>query len=137
LSKSTVVGGPDARAVTAAAPDDDGLSLRLKRIERALRRRLQPALEAEGLLFEHWQIMAALQVHPGMRMSDLAEAAVLPAASLTRHTDKLVERALVIRRIAPGDKRSVVVALSNRGIALAGRLRTLERASETVLAPGL
>ena len=36
--------------------------------------------------------MAVLHVEPGQPMSILAEAAVLPAASLTRHVDKLVER---------------------------------------------
>lgn len=135
MSKSTAVGPPDVPTVTAVHPDDDSLSLRLKRLERALRRQLQPALAAEGLLFEHWQILAVLHSEPGMRMSALAEAAVLPAASLTRHTDKLVELALVIRRIAPGDKRSVIVALSARGAALAEQLSALERATEDALLP--
>jgi DNA-binding MarR family transcriptional regulator len=91
-----------------------------------LRLTLAPVLDAEELLFEHWQIMAVLLARPGLRMSELAEAAVLPAASLTRHMDRLVERAVVIRRIDPDDKRSIVAALSVMGQALAQRLSQLE-----------
>lgn len=101
-------------------------TLRLKQTEQALRRTLDRLLAADGITFEHWQVLAALLERPGQRMTDLAEAAVLPAATLTRHVDRLVERALVIRRIDPADKRRAVVALSNRGADLARRLRAAE-----------
>ena len=104
----------------------DSATLRLKQAELFLRRALGHVLEAEDITFEQWQVLAALLERPGIRMTDLAEAAVLPAATLTRHVDRLVERALVIRRVDPGDKRSAVVALSSRGKHLAGRLRQLE-----------
>lgn len=105
-------------------------TLRLKQAEQALRRSLVPVLDAEHITFEHWQVLAALLDEPGLRMTDLAEAAVLPAATLTRHVDRLVERALVIRRIDPDDKRRAVVALSARGEHLAQRLRQLEAGAE-------
>jgi DNA-binding MarR family transcriptional regulator len=117
---------PEVPVALPARPDDESLSLRLKRAERTLRLTLAPVLDAEELLFEHWQIMAVLLARPGLRMSELAEAAVLPAASLTRHMDRLVERAVVIRRIDPDDKRSIVAALSVMGQALAQRLSQLE-----------
>lgn len=102
------------------------VTLQLKQAELLLRRTLDPALVAEGILFEHWQVLAALLEHPGLPMTELAEASVLPAATLTRHVDKLVELALVIRRIDPSDKRRAVVALSARGEHLARRLREVE-----------
>lgn len=105
------------------------VSLRLKRAEQRLRATLDPVLRQEDLGFEHGQVLAALLQWPGLRMTELAEAAVLPAATLTRHVDKLVSRALVIRRIDADDKRRVVVALSHRGAAVAERLRELERAA--------
>ncbi|MCW2747955.1 MAG: MarR family transcriptional regulator [Nocardioidaceae bacterium] len=103
-------------------------TLRLKQAEYHLRRRLEHVLEAEHITFEHWQVLAALLERPGLRMTELAEAAVLPAATLTRHVDRLVDRALVIRRIDPDDKRRAVVALSGRGELLAMRLREVESA---------
>lgn len=109
--------------------DPTSVALRLKRAEQRLRASLDPALSREDLTFEHGQVLAALLQWPGLRMTELADAAVLPAATLTRHVDKLVSRALVIRRIDVDDKRRVVVALSNRGVDVAERLRELERAA--------
>jgi DNA-binding MarR family transcriptional regulator len=127
-------------ALTGAAEtrtEHVSLSLLLKRSEHALRQRLQPTLDAEELLFEQWQIVAVLAEQPGLRMSEIADTAVVPAATLTRHMDRLVERALVIRRIDPDDKRRVVAALSPLGHALAERVRGVEQAIEASLANGL
>lgn len=109
--------------------EPSSVTLRLKQAEAVLRRHLERELEPAGITFEHWQTLAALLENPGVRMTDLAELAVLPAATLTRHVDRLVEQALVIRRIDPGDKRRVVVALSSMGERLALRLRDLERSA--------
>jgi len=111
------------------------VTLRLKQAELALRRTLEPVLDAEGITFEHWQVLAALLERPGLRMTDLAEAAVLPAATLTRHVDRLVEHALVIRRVDPDDKRRAVVALSRRGEQLAARLSSIESDARLASAP--
>jgi DNA-binding MarR family transcriptional regulator len=78
--------------------------------------------------------MAALHEEPGQPMSLLAESAVLPAASLTRHVDKLVERGLVVRRIHPDDNRRIVTALSPVGATVADRLAAAQRALEADLA---
>lgn len=120
---------PDAASPAAQA----SLSLLLKRAEHVLRDRMYPVLAVEDLLFEHWQIMAVLHSQPGLRMSDIAHAALLPPATLTRHMDRLVERALVIRRIDPDDKRSAIAALSSRGERLAARLQAIEDETATEL----
>jgi DNA-binding MarR family transcriptional regulator len=126
----------DSEAPVAAPSGvlEDSITLRLKQAEHILRQRLQPALDAEGLHIEHWQILAVLLARPGLRMRDLSEAAVLPPASLTRHVDKLVERALIIRKVDPNDKRSVVVALSARGKSVAEGLSVVERNCVDVVA---
>lgn len=105
----------------------EGLTLRHKHAEQVLRRAVDPVLSAEGLVFEQWQVLAALRERPGLRMTDLADFAVLPAATLTRHVDHLVERALVIRRIDPADRRRAVVALSVVGERLADRVSAIEQ----------
>lgn len=114
-----------------------GLGLLLRQSEHAIRHVLQPFLDAEDLLFEHWQVLSVLRARPGLRMSEIADAAVLPPATLTRHMDRLVERALVVRRIDPADKRRVVAALSARGEALASELTEVEREVEAALAKAL
>jgi len=107
-------------------------SLRLKRAEQALRRRLQPLLAEYDIGFEHWLVLAALAETPGVRMSDLAEAAVLPPATLTRHVDRLAETALVVRRIDAEDRRIALVALSARGATLVAQLLAAEQRVQAV-----
>ena len=110
------------------------LLLLLKQTERRIETGLQPLLDEFGLSIEQWRVMSALHEEPGQPMSVLAEAAVLPAASLTRHVDKLVERGLVLRRIHPDDKRRIVTALSPVGATVAGRIATVQRDLEADLA---
>lgn len=119
------------------APLDAGLALLLRRAEHALAARLQPLITEHGLLPEHWQVMSVLLLRPGIGMSELAHGAVVSPASLTRHIDRLVSQALVVRRVDPDDKRRVVVALSPRGVDVARAVRAAEEAVEQMLADEL
>jgi DNA-binding MarR family transcriptional regulator len=114
------------------------LLLLLKQAERRIELGLLPELDEFELTIEQWRVMSALHAEPGLPMTTLAETAVLPPASLTRHVDKLVERGLVLRRIHPSDKRRIVTALSPVGTTVADRLREAERRIERELPlPGL
>lgn len=110
----------------------DCLAVQLRRAEAVVRGRLQPILDEHSLTIEDWRILAVVEDVPGLGMSDVGAAAVVPAASLTRHMDKLVEHGLVVRRIDAADKRRAVVALSPRGQSLADRLREAE---QTIVLP--
>ncbi len=113
------------------------LLLLLKQAERRIEQRLLPILAEFDLSLEQWRVMSALSDEPGLPMSTLAESAVLPNASLTRHVDKLVERGLVLRRIHSVDRRRVVTALSPVGTTVAERLRAEERRIESAIAAEL
>ena len=126
-----------SRHAVPDAPGGAGLSLLLKHADHTIRQRLQPLLDEVDLTLEHWRIMAVLLVQPGLRMSTVADAAVVPAATLTRLMDKLVERGVIVRHVDPADKRRVVAALSPRGEAIAMRLRAEERAIEATFAESL
>lgn len=114
-----------------------GLTLRLRQAEWAIRQVVQPSLDAEQLSFEHWQLLAALRSLPGMTMSELAQAAVMPPATVTRYVDALVARALVVRRVDATDRRRVVVALSTLGAALVDRLAAVEEQAAASLGDAL
>ena len=132
-STGDVVTSDDARA----DPSAPSLALLLIQAERTVRRHLEPSLVEAGLSFDHWRIMTVLLARPGARMSSIADEAVLPPATLTRHMDQLVARAMVVRRIDPDDKRRVVAALSPLGEQLALQLRADERLIEEAVAQGL
>jgi len=110
------------------------LLLLLKQAERRIELGLLPELDEFELTIEQWRVMSALHEEPGQPMTTLAETAVLPPASLTRHVDKLVERGLVLRRIHPDDKRRIVTALSPVGGTVADRLAAAQRELEADVA---
>jgi DNA-binding MarR family transcriptional regulator len=103
-----------------------GLGLLSRQLEQLLRRAMAEPLAALDLTAEQWGVMAVLLDQPGQTMSTLADAAVLPSGTLTRHIDRLVERGLVVRRVHPGDRRRVTAALSPVGLVIAQRLRATE-----------
>lgn len=103
------------------------VAVHVRQVEARLRLALQPLLDEHGLAMDHWRIIAVIGDEPGLGMGEIAGTAVVPAASLTRHMDRLVERGIVVRRIDAGDKRRSVVALSPRGEEYAARLRAAEQ----------
>ena len=112
-------------APAALAPSS--LAVHVRQVEARLRAVLQPLLDEHELSMDHWRILAVVGATPGLGMAEVATQAVVAAASLTRHMDRLVERGLVLRRVDTGDKRRAVVALSPRGEEFAARLRAAER----------
>ena len=123
------------KLVVAAGPRAGSLVVRLRYCENQVRQHLQPLLDEAGLSPEHWRVMALLHQQPGLGAGAIAEGAVLPSASVTRHVDKLVERGMVVRKVDTDDKRRVVLALSPRGAEIAERLLVEERTVEDTIAP--
>ncbi|MFF0200439.1 MarR family winged helix-turn-helix transcriptional regulator [Streptomyces sp. NPDC005017] len=108
----------------------------LTRAERAASRRLQAALDAEGCSVETWRVLALLSDGAGHRMTEVARAAFLPAPSLTKLVDHLVEQNLVHRRVDPLDRRRVLARLTPRGQEYWRRVDRAVRAGWPGLDPG-
>lgn len=117
---------PAVPAVTDLPVTSPGLGLLARQLEQALRRSMAEPLLACDLTAEQWGVIAVLLDAPGRTMSALADEAVLPNGTLTRHLDRLVERGLVVRRAHPDDRRRVTAALSPTGQLMAKRLRAAE-----------
>lgn len=84
---------------------------------------------------EQWRVLSLLSDGAGHTMSDIARHVLLPAATLTRVIDRLVEVKLVCRRGDLGDRRRVLVFLSSRGRSLHGKLAsTVDHAEAALLA---
>lgn len=66
-----------------------------------------------------YDVLLNLEDAPGrmMRMSDLADAVVLSRSGITRLTDRLEREGLVARKACPNDRRSMHVALTDKGLA--------------------
>src|SRR5690349_15655266 len=109
----------------------------LSRAEHRVSRRISAALRSVGMSLEQWRVLSLLSDGAGHTMSDIARDVMLPAATLTRVIDRLVEVNLVYRRGDLGDRRRVLVFVSPRGRSLYRKLAGTVDREEAALMAGI
>ena len=93
---------------------------------RVIGRSLQAHLESEeGVTVDQWRTLRTLSSDTGRTMGELVERLQIPAASLTRLVDGLVDSLTDLV-----DRRRIEVFLSGTGAALQVRLEELVRLHE-------
>jgi len=119
-SKPEVAGLLD-RLVAEALPSRSGLEAwaTLLRAHATLMRRLEVDLaQATGLALADFDVLAQLAQAGGeLRMAELADRALISRSGMTRRVARLVDEGLVLRANAGADRRGVVVALTDVGVA--------------------
>ena len=109
------------RLVSTALPDGRGLAAwsSLLRAHATLLRRLETDLERQtGLALADFDVLAQLAVAGGeLRMTELANRALISRSGMTRRVARLVDEGLVRRTNADADARGVVVVLTEAGVA--------------------
>ena len=91
----------------------------LLRAHATLMRRLDTDLEGEtGLALADFDVLAQLaEAHGELRMTELADRALISRSGMSRRVARLVDEGLVRREKAGTDARGVVVGLTEAGIA--------------------
>jgi len=89
------------------------------RAHATLMRRLDTDLEGEtGLALADFDVLAQLaEAHGELRMTELADRALISRSGMSRRVARLADEGLVRRDKAGTDGRGVVVALTESGIA--------------------
>ena len=109
------------RIVEDQVPGRRGLDawVSLLRAHATLMRRLDTDLEREtGLALADFDVLAQLgNAHGELRITELAERALISRSGMTRRVARLADQGLVRRDRASTDARGVVVALTEAGIA--------------------
>src|SRR5881628_2992219 len=117
----TDVAGLLGRLVEAEVPGSRGFAAwrSLLRAHATLMRRLDTDLEREtGLALADFDVLAQLAAaHGELRMTELADRALISRSGMSRRVARLVDEGLVRRDRADADARGVVVALTEAGIA--------------------
>lgn len=112
------------RLVKESLPSERGLAAwrALLQAHATLLRRLELDLaEQSGLALADFDVLAQLALAGGeLRMTDLAQRALISRSGMTRRVARLVNQGLVRRAAADGDARTVVVALTDAGVARLG-----------------
>ena len=105
----------------------------LTRASWRLRKNERKALEPFGLTFAQARALRVLVSEGTMRIGDLAERLEIVPRSATTRVDDLERAGLAARRMAPEDRRSILVEATAAGQALVSRLAEERRASALVL----
>src|SRR6266571_7201303 len=115
------VAGLLGRLVDAEVPGGRGFGAwgSLLRAHATLMRRLDTDLEREtGLALADFDVLAQLAAANGeLRMTELAERALISRSGMSRRVARLVDEGVLRREKAGTDARGVVVALTEAGIA--------------------
>ncbi|MDY7101072.1 MAG: MarR family transcriptional regulator [Actinomycetota bacterium] len=110
-------------------PPSDGLADLFWSVARRLRHHTKGALSPWDLNPSHARALRTLGHHGTMRPGELAKHLRIAPRSATEVVDDLEERGLVARRPDPGDRRAVLVELTEAGTTLLREWRA-ERHSE-------
>ena len=108
---------PEHTPVDEAAKTHLRLWLRLLKITRAIEADLRENLRTQfGSTLPRFDVMAALYRYPkGLRMSELSGVLKVSNGNVTGIVDRLVNDGLIIRCPVPGDRRALVVRLTQKG----------------------
>jgi DNA-binding MarR family transcriptional regulator len=108
------------RIVATEVPGGRGLQAwnALLRAHATLLRQLETDLESKtGLALADFDVLAQLAIAGGsLRMTELADRALISRSGMTRRVTRLVHERLVRRAHADADARGVVVQLTNSGL---------------------
>src|SRR6266480_2126029 len=108
------------RIVAREVPGGRGLRAwdALLRAHATLLRQLETDLESKtGLALADFDVLAQLAIAGGsLRMTELADRALISRSGMTRRVSRLVHEGLVSRAHADADARGVVVRLTSAGL---------------------
>lgn len=95
-----------------------GVFARLHRLSSRLHTRTRDWLEAEGLTWESFSLIATLRRQGApyeMRPTDILRESLLTSGAVTNRIDKVEKMGLVVRRPDPADGRASLVRLTDKG----------------------
>ncbi|MFJ6379520.1 MarR family winged helix-turn-helix transcriptional regulator [Kitasatospora sp. NPDC092039] len=101
--------------------------------QRRLSGGLAAALAEEGCTVDQWRLLRALADGRGHPMGELAQALLIPQASLSRLVDSLADSGWAYRRQDDQDRRRITAHLSRQGRARLTRLDALAAAHDAAV----
>ena len=110
-----LVSFPEKVRCAVSVPVQTSLAALLTHVEHRVSRRVDAALAAAALTAEQWRVLTLLADGAGHPMTEIAGFALVPAPTLTKIVDRMIDRTLVYRRVDDEDRRRVLVFLSSRG----------------------
>lgn len=95
----------------------------IKQVELAVRAELDDLTRPEGLTALQYTALTVLELHPELTAAHLARHSFVTGQSMADMVTALLSRGLIERHRDPADRRRLVIALTDDGHRLLGRLR--------------
>lgn len=94
---------------------DDYLLYLLARASSQVSAQFHARLKTHGLQVSEWRVLASLSDGDGMRLGELAAAALQRQPTMTKIVDRMARSGLVVRRPGAEDRRQVRVFITDEG----------------------
>ena len=102
---------------------DESLADALMAVARQLRERSAETLAPWDITPAHLRALRTLARHGTMRLSELSDRLQIAPRTATEVVDALQARDLVRRRADPGDRRAILVEVTERGAGVLAEIR--------------
>lgn len=112
---------------------EDHLGFWLRRVSNAVSQAFEARLQAQGVTIAEWVMLRSLYDAPGQAPSLLAGKMGMTKGGITKLADRLIGRALVVRRPDPEDARAQSLCLTPAGERLVPHLAALADANDAAL----
>ena len=116
---------------------EDSLVELLARANHLLTESFYAQVKWHGLSSTEWRVLAALNEHDGVPMTELAELVLFKQPTLTKAIDRMERAQLVQRRTPTEDRRRTLVHLTERGRRISAPLIQRAHHHNTVLRTAL
>jgi DNA-binding MarR family transcriptional regulator len=101
--------------MTSHVNPDQSIGFALKRLQQALRSRMDTALAVHGLSTPQYAVLALLAEHPGISNAELARRSFVAAPTMLRLLDGLSQAGLVTRAAPTPELRTRGTVLTDAG----------------------
>jgi DNA-binding MarR family transcriptional regulator len=107
---------------------DDMVCFALHAASRAVTATYRPLLEPLGLTYPQYLVLSALWERDDRTVGELVELLQLDYGTMTPLLKRLEKRGLVRRTRSPDDERCVIVGLTDEGMSMRARAKSVYRA---------
>lgn len=131
---------PKTRPAAQAADHgmlDELLGYHLRRAQAAVFADFMRTMEHDRITPGQFGVLTLINCNPGLNQSALARVLGIERSTMVAVIDGLEERGLVARNLSASDKRAYVLALTEQGKALLGRVQPKVRRHERRIAAAL
>ena len=118
----------------------EGIVDRVGGINRRIKKGMEVTLAEHGLTHPDWQVLTTLRLHRSDHRSspgDLAADLELSSGAMTSRLDRLEQSGLVRRLPDPGDRRGIVVELTDKGMQAWDQAASIQGRKEAFFASAL